>query len=460
MKRIFYFLGLILSIAAFSCTKDDIITSGDALLRTSTDTLHYDTVFTATGSVTKFFMIHNDNDARLKLSNVQLMGGSSSPFKINVDGAAGTSFNNIEIAKGDSIYVFVKVTINPTVANLPFVITDSIKIDYNGNTRFVQLDAFGQNANFLRNASIINDTTWTSIKPIVILGGFNVSQNKTLNISAGTKVYFHADAPLVVNGSLKVNGTAGNHAVFTGDRLDVPYRNFPASWPGIVFGPVSTDNILQYTTIKNAYQGAVVLQPSLNANAKLTLAQCIIDNTYDIALLGTNSSINATNCLITNAARNVVLQGGNYTFNHCTVASFSNIFLRHKSPVLSVSNTDGTSINNLSAIFTNSIFYGEGDNLDDEIAVTKQGTSTFNVAFNRILYKVKNADPANATFTASVKNQNPLFFLIDNGNLVYDFHLKDGSPAINTGIATTATVDLEGNPRNVATPDIGAYERQ
>jgi hypothetical protein len=46
------------------------------------------------------------------------------------------------------------VTINPNANQLPFVVQDSIKIDYNGNTRFVQLDALGQNARFLRDRRI------------------------------------------------------------------------------------------------------------------------------------------------------------------------------------------------------------------------------------------------------------------------------------------------------------------
>lgn len=63
------------------CKKDGFITSSDALLRTSVDTLHFDTVFTTVGSITQSFKIFNPNDRKLKLSSIQLMGGNTSFLK-------------------------------------------------------------------------------------------------------------------------------------------------------------------------------------------------------------------------------------------------------------------------------------------------------------------------------------------------------------------------------------------
>ena len=83
------------------------------------------------------------------------MGGSSSAYKMNVDGTSGTQFNNIEIEANDSLYVFVQVNINPNANNLPFIVRDSIQISYNGNNRLVQLEAWGQNAHFFRNKDCI-----------------------------------------------------------------------------------------------------------------------------------------------------------------------------------------------------------------------------------------------------------------------------------------------------------------
>ncbi|MEJ7683489.1 MAG: hypothetical protein WKG06_37660 [Segetibacter sp.] len=111
---------VLLILIALSCTKTSFITSPNASLSFSTDTLHFDTVFTTTGSVTQSFKIFNQNDQKLRLSQIRLMAGASSPFKINVDGTAGANFSDVELEPNDSVYVFVSVTINPNVADLPF----------------------------------------------------------------------------------------------------------------------------------------------------------------------------------------------------------------------------------------------------------------------------------------------------------------------------------------------------
>ena len=255
-------LPFIIILSFFSCNKESVTTNSDAFIRTDTDTLHFDTVFTSTGSASQVFKIFNDNNKGLKIQSIQLAGGASSPFKMNVDGIAGAQTSNVEIAANDSAYVFITVTINPTASNLPFIIRDSIQINYNGNTKWVQLDAFGQNAHFLRNKNITANETWTNDLPYVIVEGLQVKPGVTLTINEGCKIYMHADAPFIVEGSLHVNGDKwdSTRVVFSGDRLDEPYRDFPASFPGIIFTETSQDNILHYAIIKNAYQGIVSIE--------------------------------------------------------------------------------------------------------------------------------------------------------------------------------------------------------
>src|SRR5438067_10859810 len=99
-----------LCILLFACNKDSFITSPDAQVTLSADTLKFDTVFTTAGSITGFLKILNENNQKLRVSSVKLMGGNSSPYKINVDGFTGPEVNNLEIAANDSMYVFVSVT--------------------------------------------------------------------------------------------------------------------------------------------------------------------------------------------------------------------------------------------------------------------------------------------------------------------------------------------------------------
>ncbi len=451
----------------FSCKKDSFITSSDARISFSADSLRFDTVFTSTGSITQEIKIINLNDQKLRLSNIKLMGGSTSVFKINIDGAAEAEASDIELEANDSMYVFVSVYIDPNLQDLPFVLQDSIQVSFNGNEKYIQLEAWGQNAHFLKDQKITANTTWPNDKPYVILGSLQVDTDATLSIQKGCRIYVHADAPLLIDGTLQVQGDKydSTRVYFQGDRLDDPYRNYPGSWPGIYFRTNSKDNILQYAVIRNAYQGAVAEDPSSDANPKLTLDECIIDNIYDAGILGANTSIRARNCLVSNCGKNIVLgYGGNYDFVHCTVAGFSNEYINHQQPVLQISNYvvqgSGYLTNDLSAGFTNCIFWGDNnETVSDEVITSKQGSNAFDVHFDNCLWKIKN-DPANVNTSNIIANQDPLFDSTGSQKRYYDFRLGNGSPAIDKGKDAGVTLDLDGNSRPVGLPDLGAYEKR
>ena len=460
MKPVRNLLLPLIAVLFFACNKESFTNNSSALVKTSVDTLHFDTVFTSTGSTSQFIKIINENSIGIHISSVKLAGGVSSPFKINVDGVAGPNVSNTDVLANDSVYVYVTVSINPTVANLPFIVRDSIEINYNGNKKFVQLDAYGRNAHFFRNKKITVSEVWSNDLPYVILGRLTVDTNAVLTINKGCQIYSHADAPFIVNGTLQVNGEDSSRVIFTGDRLDDPYKNFPASYPGLIFTDASSNNVLNYTIIKNAYQGIVVSE--LSAGTKLTLNETIIDNAYDAGLLGINTSITARNLLVSNCGKNILLvNGGNYNFTHCTAATVSNNYIQHKEPILVLTNYLDGSTNNLNAVFRNCIFWADANGIvKDEVVVLKQGSSVFNTTFDQVLWRVENS-PANSTINGAINNQNPLFDTINTSQKIYSFRLKDGSPAIDKGVNAGVNIDLDGKPRPVGTkPDLGAYEKQ
>ena len=461
------FIPFVVALALFSCRKDSFITSKDAIVHLSADTLFFDTVFVSTGSITEAVKVINGNDQKLRLSDVKLMGGSQSFFSININGAPGPQRQNVELEAGDSIYIFVAVSIQPNAANLPFIIQDSIQVAFNGVSQYIQLQAWGKNAHFLRNQVIEGNVAWDNTLPYVILGGLQVDTTAILTIPAGCRIYLHADAPFLVDGTLKVQGEKGdsNHVIFRGDRLDDPYRDFPGGWPGIYFRQTSKASSMEYAEIKNAYQAVVASGSPLSSPPQLTLDQCIIDNSYDAGIMGIQTSIQVNNCLISNCGKNIVLNyGGNYRFLHCTAVGFSNDYVTHSQPVLSVSNNivqdNGTSLNaDLSADFINCIFWGASGMVDNEVQLTRQGSTAYHVGFTNCDWKVKTA-PADATVSNMIANTDPLFDSVNNSRRYYDFHLRPASPLIDKGISSSLSLDLDGNPRPVGLPDLGCYERQ
>jgi hypothetical protein len=447
----------------YSCRKESFTSDPNALLRVEADTLHFDTVFSATGSITQRVKFFNENSKGIHVSSILLKGGQSSPFKINVNGAPGPLINGMDIAADDSAYVFVSVTVNPTATNLPFLIQDSIEINYNGNKKMMQLQAYGQNAHFYKDKTLTASAVWNNDLPYVILGGLEIEAGVKLLINKGCKIYFHSNAALVVKGTLEVLGAKGENekVLFTGDRLDDPYKDFPASWPGIYFLNTSKDNVINYATISNAYQAVVVQAPSVNNNPKLQLSQTVVTNAFDAGILGVNTSIKAQNLLVSNCGKNLVLvNGGEYSFTHCTIASFSSILLRHKDPLLLLSNfLNNAPPNALNANFKNTIIWGDtAARVEHEIVVSRNG-GVSNVVFDHVLWNEK-TNPVNVTNVFAAKTGYPQFDSISPAKNFYDFRLKDSSPAINAGTNTLVTSDLDGKVRPVGLPDLGSYEEQ
>jgi hypothetical protein len=462
--RVIFFLGcLVVMMYAASCSKDSFITSPTAGLALSDDSLAFDTLFTTTGSITHYFKIYNTNNQKLRISQIALRKGDASYFRLNADGTNGPVVNDIEMEANDSIYVFVTVQIDPSQEDLPFIIGDSIQIAYNGNEIWVPVSAWGQNAVFLKNRIVTSDTTWKNTKPVVITGGLLVAEGVKLTIQKGTKVYVHADAPLIVDGTLEAVGEKydSTKIVFRGDRLDRYYRDFPGAWPGIFFRESSKSNLMRHVIVKNAYQGVVAQSPATNGAPKLVMEESIVDNCYDAGILAVNSTIDATNCLISNCGKNVLLAlGGEYNFTHCTDVAVSNNYISHKQPVLAITDFikegDQVTTADIKANFVNCIFWGSNGTVDDEVAIDREGSNDFDVAFTNCIWKVKTA-PADITATGTISSDDPLFVKIESAKNEYDFHLTEGSPAVNAGINIGVTTDIEGNQRQ-NNPDIGAYE--
>ncbi len=459
-------LPLLIALLCVTCRKASFTDDPAAQPRLGIDTLQFDTVFVTAGSITRSFKIFNDNDQGIRLTSVRLAGGSASPFRINVGGTPGPEVKGLEIAANDSTYVFATVTVDPTAATLPFLVRDSIEISANGRSHFVQLQAYGKNAHFLRNRKITGAETWNDDLPYVILGSLTVEASGSLLINPGCRIFMHADAPFIVNGTLEVRGERwdSTRVVFSGDRLDPPYNNYPASYPGLIFTKTSRNNVISYAVIRNAYQGIVVSEPSATSAPKLVLSQTIIDNAYDAGLLGINASIRAENVLISNCGKNLLLVGGGaYSFNHCTVTTVASSFIEHKDPVLYVSNTvdNTTSPAPLTALFRNCIFWGEKNGIvTDEVVAAKTGSTPYNVLFDGVLWRVQNNPAAAATAGTVINNQAPLFDSTNAERNVYSFRLKESSPAIDKGSVSSISMDLDGAARPVRLPDLGAYEKQ
>ena len=148
----------------------------------SVDTLVFDTVFTTIGSTTQQFKIYNNDNKSVIIEEIELMGGSNSFFRMNVDGIALDMIKDTKLLGRDSLFAFVEVTLNTNGQTLPLIIEDSIRFRTNGVDQYIKLAVWGQDAYF--HYKDLNEGIWPNDKPHVIYGYAAVDSSKTLTIPA------------------------------------------------------------------------------------------------------------------------------------------------------------------------------------------------------------------------------------------------------------------------------------
>lgn len=452
-----------------SCRKERFLSSGGEL-RYSTDTLAFDTVFTAQGSFTTSFKIFNPQSQRVKLSSVRLAGGESSYFSLNVDGFKGKSVKDIEIAPNDSIFVFATVNIDPTNANTPFVVEDKVIATMNGSDYQLPLVAYGQNAYYIYD-SVLSTQTWLTDKPYVVINSAAVDSAQTLTIPAGCRVYMHANSTLYVLGTLKINGTKADSVVFQGDRLDrgyFGYEGYPGEWSGIFFLGSSTGNVLDYTVLRNCGNGAAGIAAAIYASHNETTAPDVylkhvtVENSIGYGLICFGAIVQAENCLFhtCGAQALAIFEGGKYDFRNCDFINYGTNKVSHiDNPTVAVLNYRKVSeteyiIGNLTdSKFTNCIIWGS---LANELVVDKLNGADYQLTLSHCLIKkntVEDPVPDYVTQENNITNQDPLF----KDQAKWDFHLQEGSPLINAGKTISISTDLDDEVWS-APFDIGCYQ--
>ncbi|NOR86700.1 MAG: hypothetical protein GQ527_03735, partial [Bacteroidales bacterium] len=349
------FAGTIIIFMVFtSCRKDETISADPSLkLSFSTDSVMFDTVFTTMGSVTKRLMVYNPNENSVMISSVKLAGGSNSPYSVNIDGSSGTDVRNIEIGGNDSLYVFVRVTVDPINDNLPLVIKDSVIFETNGNFQDVDLLAWGQDAHFIVADEHINGLPpfsyiakegeavhWTNDKPYVIVGYGVVDSAGSLTVDAGCRIHFYNSAGLWIYryGSIQVNGTLEEPVTFQGVRLEQEYQDVPAQWDRIWINESDVNSEFNYAVIKNATIGiqAETLKSGLGNTLFLNNTQIL--NMQGWGIFSRFYNIDANNLLVANSGSSLLnlTTGGNYQFRNSTFANFWSYSVR-KDPLSQIS---------------------------------------------------------------------------------------------------------------------------
>ncbi|VBB47176.1 conserved exported hypothetical protein [uncultured Paludibacter sp.] len=481
-KNIILFLGIVLtavSVSLSSCVDESFSSDPSLKLKFSTDTLLFDTIFTTVGSSTSKIMVYNPNNKNLKISSIQLAGGTNSAYRLNVDGwnVKGNILKDIEIRAKDSLFIFVEVTIDPQATNAPTFIKDSIVFNTNNNLQNVKLISYGQNMEILRDRTILNDTTLTAEKPYLVYGNLIVDTAKTLTLAPGCRLYFHANSNLVVYGNLIADGTREKPILLRGDRTDrlfeeVPYNYVSNQWGSVLLLNPEGNHKLNFVTINSGYAGIYFANDDRSKTPTLEITNCKIHNFLKYGLVVQNGNVNVGNTEISNTGSySVYLNGGKHSFIQCTIANYfnsSNILLQPSSRESNVACMimELNKIQPMETVFENCIISG---NTTNEFEIMTRFPAQYHGTFKNCYIRKK--EPNNVTSQFSnirwyEKNDTVFkntYFDADK-KLYYNFMPDSVSPARNIGSTDAALkypYDLNGKNRfEDQQPDAGAYEWQ
>lgn len=455
-------------------------TSDDPTLRLafSCDTLSFDTVFTAQGSATAQMKVYNRNASALLIDRVWLKEGKA--YRVNIDGEPDADkWRDIQINGHDSLYLFIRVEIDPLDQDNPVLVTDQLCFHLkNGHTQEVELEAYGQDVRRIGHKGCgRTDTTsmaFTAERPYLIFDTLIIRENMLLE--AGTTVYMHNGACIYVGGDVTAAGTAKNPIVFRGDRLDrlfdsVPYAFASGSWNGIYLqGTPAQKYELQYVDILSGNIGLYSYNDGKGATLpQLTMNGCRIHNHSMYGLVLVNTDATVTNSEISNCASYCVYcAGGTQRFFHTTVASyfgFTNIRIQSvaKDDVAAVfiDNLDKTTHTTTS--FYNSIITGY---LSNQLVVATPFDQYYPGEFIGNYLKTDSLHIPNARDnTYWQKTDTAALFVNDfykyKEYIYYNFHLDSISPAIGIAdslLAVPYPSDRDGVSRAGIKPDAGCYQ--
>lgn len=506
---IFFILGFLMIWS--SCRKDFDFSTNTGNLQFSKDTIYLDTVFTNIGSSTYNLKVYNRSNDDILIPSIKLGLGNASNYRLNVDGLAGKTFENIQILARDSLFIFVETTIdynNLSNPNGTFLYTDQIEFDAGTNLQKVELVTLVQDAIFIypdrdNTTKIIETLTldingdsvettiqgrelrtselkFTNQKPYVIYGFAAVPSGETLTINAGARIHFHENSGLLVSegASLKVNGSASNNqklleneVIFESDRLEPNFTNVSGQWGTIWLFEGSLNNTINHATIKNASIGILSDGDANVATEKLKITNSQIYNSSSFGLLGRNTSITAENVVINNSGQSSFAGtfGGKYNFTHCTIVNYWSGSRSLPAVLLNnfvLDENSTTTVTNLThANFNNCIIYGN-DNPEILLDEIEDTSVAFNFKFTNCLIRFednfnnftdKNYDLNDTNhYENNIYNKDPNFL----NTQLNQFNIGEKSAAINKGSSTFATqvpLDILNVSRTIST-DIGAYQ--
>jgi len=508
---LFILLGIFL--LALPACSDDLLTEQSAQPSyelNDSDSFNLGVLFNGGRTATQKLMLYNRNSGEIELKSIRLRGGSFSPFRINVDGMAGTAFTNpdlLHIAEGDSLCILMEAAFEGRQEELEVVREDYIDIQCNGRQTSIRLTVTTRNVWEHYNDTITHDTLWQADEDKLLYGSMVIPAGVTLTIDPGVNIFLHDHATIEVYGTLLMQGTLAEPITLRGDRTDkifdnLYYRDMSAQWGGINFHPGSTGNVMNYADIRGMTTGIVVRQDTCDTRflaeapvgqyitsdpkryaygpdflsderQQLIIRNSLVMNSDSSLITGINANMIIENsCLMNSAGALLEVWGGAYDVTHCTLANYNFWAAFSRCDVVmrnyEVEEETPQPRPLYRCNFTNTLIYGKNSrdpNIDARgysHFIDEQGValdSIYNYRLDHCLVRSSSGFDDDDCLSI-LWSDDPLYRLIDLPNYTVDPHLLPESPCLGKGEPRTLErlpLDRDGKQR-AAAPAIGCYE--
>ena len=426
VRRLFFSLAAMALLLTACSDNDSFSTDRSYRLTFSRDTVRMDTLFSQVPSTTYTFWAYNFSGDGLRIRTVRLDRGNQSGFRVNVDGTfLNPVANDFEVRKGDSIRVFVEITSHENQQAEAQLVEDNLIFTLeSGVEQRVNLRTFSWDAEKMTNMVVTGDEIIESSKPVVVYGtGITVKEGATLTIK-NTHLYFHDGAGIDVKGRLVME-----NVLLRGDRLDhmfgyLPYDRVSGQWRGITVSKKKSSIEMTDCELHSSHTG-------LDADSTIiALKNCVIHNCKGFGLYAFDSEVTIENCLFSNALDDCLsLHGCEASIVNSTLAQFYP-FSANRGVALRFGNTKQPMLlgcaNTLVTGYAEDVAMGEKSGDDPE---------QFDYYFENCILRTPALEDANRIKDVIFeKSSDPVqgkghFVRFDDTNFIYDFHVKEESPA-------------------------------
>ncbi|MBE6339537.1 MAG: hypothetical protein E7069_02200 [Bacteroidales bacterium] len=446
-KKCVYILLFVFMVMLAACEREYKVATNAASLTFAIDTLSLDTVFTGQTTPIAKVCLYNHSDDDICISRISLDGAELSPYVVNINGFTQETVENIRLRSSDSLYIFVSLKPVATSATAPIrTISDGITVTSGSCTSHLTIIAYALSVTELRGR-ISSDTTLTSQSVYLITDSLVVESGATLSIEQGVKIYMSNAAQMHIYGSLNISGSYEEPVVIRQSRLDEFYNNIPSQWGYIYIHKQSRDNIVNFAQLNGATYGFVV-----DSTATFQMYSSTISHVGKSGVVAASSDVEIGNSLLFGCGGALVeVSGGSLIVEQSTLAGYYAWDIRKKAAL--TINADDGDVPMSNVYIANSIICGSKS---DEVEIDSTLLDVLRIE-NSIVRLGDDWSEDDEHFS-NVSITKKLYFAdID----AYDYHITEESPALDAAspdVAAKYPFDLDGMPRSLDAPDIGAFE--